>query len=60
MSRPVPKAGWRNLVTFGELRIVTGRETVQTQLEMVSDCCLSLLLSFHLLPCLLGDKGIKA
>lgn len=31
MSLPVPKAGCRNCVTFGELRIVTGSEQVQTQ-----------------------------
>ena len=30
MSLPVPNLGWSNLVTFGEFRIVTGRETVQT------------------------------
>lgn len=32
MSRPVPKEGCLNRVTAGEFRIVTGRETVQTQI----------------------------
>jgi hypothetical protein len=39
ISRLVPKAGWGNCVTLGELRIVTGKEQVHTQnvwLENVS------------------------
>ena len=31
MSLPVPNLGWGYFVTFGEFRIVTGSETVQTQ-----------------------------
>jgi hypothetical protein len=40
ISRPVPKTGWGNWVTFGEFKIVTGSETVHTQniwLPFVSD-----------------------
>lgn len=39
MSQAVPKSGWGKRVTLGELRRVTGRETVQTQLRDVSDVC---------------------
>lgn len=31
MSLPVPKSGCVNRVTFGELRMVTGKEQVHTQ-----------------------------
>ena len=31
ISLPVPKLGCRYLVTFGEFKMVTGNETVQTQ-----------------------------
>ncbi len=30
ISHPVPNLGWLNLVTFGEFRIVTGNEMIQT------------------------------
>jgi hypothetical protein len=32
MSRPVPKAGCSNCVTSGEFKMVTGSDTVQTQI----------------------------
>jgi len=32
MSHPVPKAGCGNFKTAGELRMVTGKETSQTQI----------------------------